>query len=158
MSQAIDFAQLVSNIGDAVVVSDTTGAIVVWNAAATRIFGFTAEEALGRSLDLITPDRHRKRHWDGYAETMRTGITRYGSDVLRVPALHKDGRALSIAFTVGMLFDADETVIGITAVIRDETERWNAERRMRRRLADLESESRAIAGRGSAEEPGLRSL
>lgn len=146
MSQTIDFAQLVSNIGDAVVVSDREGAIVVWNAAAARIFGFTADEALGRSLNLITPDRHRKRHWDGYRETMRTGVTRYGSDVLRVPALHKDGRALSIAFTVGMLFDADEAVTGITAVIRDETERWNAERAMRRRLAELESEGNAIAG------------
>jgi PAS domain S-box-containing protein len=139
MSEAIDFEQLVSNAGDAIVVSDPEGAIVVWNAAAERIFGFTPEEALGRSLDLITPDRHRHRHWEGYCKTMRTGVTRYGAEVLRVPALHKDGRALSIAFTVSMLFDADENVTGITAVIRDETERWNAERAMRRRLAELEA-------------------
>ncbi|MCJ2006109.1 PAS domain-containing protein [Methylobacterium sp. J-092] len=139
MSEAIDFEQLVSNAGDAIVVSDPEGAIVVWNAAAERIFGFTPEEALGRSLDLITPERHRHRHWEGYRKTMRTGVTRYGAEVLRVPALHKDGRALSIAFTVSMLFDADENVTGITAVIRDETERWNAERAMRRRLAELEA-------------------
>ena len=145
MSQAIDFEQLVSHAGDAIVVSDPEGAIVVWNAAAERIFGFTPEEALGRSLDLITPDRHRQRHWDGYRKTMRTGTTRYGAEVLRVPALHKDGRALSIAFTVGMLFDADANVTGITAVIRDETERWTAEREMRRRLNDLESRSNAVA-------------
>ncbi|GJD45128.1 Sensor protein FixL [Methylobacterium cerastii] len=139
MSRAIDFEQLVSNAGDAIVVSDADGAIVVWNAAAERIFGFTPEEAIGRTLDLITPDRHRQRHWDGYHKTMRTGVTRYGAEVLRVPALHKDGRSLSIAFTVSMLFDADETVTGITAVIRDETERWNAERAMRRRIAELEA-------------------
>lgn len=145
MSQAIDFEQLVSHAGDAIVVSDSEGAIVVWNAAAERIFGFTPEEALGRSLDLITPDRHRQRHWDGYRKTMRTGITRYGAEVLRVPALHKDGRALSIAFTVSMLFDADANVTGITAVIRDETERWTAEREMRRRLNELESRSTAVA-------------
>ena len=139
MSQAIDFEQLVSNAGDAIVVSDADGAIVVWNAAAERIFGFTPEEAIGRTLDLITPDRHRQRHWDGYHKTMRTGVTRYGAEVLRVPALHKDGRSLSIAFTVSMLFAADETVTGITAVIRDETERWDAERAMRRRIAELEA-------------------
>ncbi|TXM69457.1 PAS domain S-box protein [Methylobacterium sp. WL120] len=139
MSRAIDFEQMVSNAGDAIVVSDADGAIVVWNAAAERIFGFTPEEAIGRTLDLITPDRHRQRHWDGYHKTMRTGVTRYGAEVLRVPALHKDGRSLSIAFTVSMLFDADETVTGITAVIRDETERWAAERAMRRRIAELEA-------------------
>lgn len=144
MPHDIDFAQLVSNVGDAVVVSDGEGAIVVWNAAAERIFGFTQAEALGRSLDLITPDRHRQRHWDGYLKTMQTGITRYGSDVLRVPALHKDGRALSIAFTVGLLFDADHKVTGITAVIRDETDRWNEERQMRRRLRELESETNSV--------------
>lgn len=146
MLQTIDFAQLVANAGDAIVVSDRDGAIVVWNAAAERIFGYTPDEALGHSLDLITPDRHRKRHWDGYRKSMETGTTRYGAEVLRVPALHKDGRALSIAFTVCMLFDADETVTGVTAVIRDETERWNAERALRKRLAELESEFTATAG------------
>ena len=144
MSDRIDYAQLVSNIGDAVIVSDAQGAIVVWNAAAERIFGFTQDEAIGRSLDLITPDRHRQRHWDGYVKTMRTGVTRYGSDVLRVPALHKDGRSLSIAFTVGLLFDGNREVTGITAVIRDETSRWNEERRTRRRLSELEAERNQI--------------
>ncbi|TXM71265.1 PAS domain S-box protein [Methylobacterium sp. WL69] len=138
-TQAIDFADLVGTLGDAVVVSDASGAIVVWNAAATRIFGHSAAEALGRSLDLITPERHRRRHWDGYFETMRTGVTRYGADVLRVPAVHKDGHALSIAFTVGMLHGADGTVAGISAVIRDDTRRWTEERDLRRRLAEFES-------------------
>lgn len=144
MSQSIDFAQLVARAGDAIVVSDAEGTITVWNDAATRIFGFSEDEALGRSLDLITPERHRARHWSGYAKTMRTGETRYGADVLRVPALHKDGRPLSIAFTVGLLFDAEHAVAGITAVIRDETASWNETRQMRRRLAELEAE---VAGK-----------
>ncbi|WP_375463429.1 PAS domain-containing protein [uncultured Methylobacterium sp.] len=139
MSQVVDFEQLVSNVGDAVVVSDAHGSIVVWNSAAERIFGFTEEEALGRTLDLITPDRHRRRHWDGYHTTVQTGVTRYGSDVLRVPAVHKDGHTLSIAFTVGLLFDDARTVTGITAVIRDETSRWNEERQLRARLRELEA-------------------
>jgi PAS domain S-box-containing protein len=139
MSQPIDFAQLVARAGDAVVLSDRDGIITVWNKAAERIFGFTEAEALGQSLDLITPERHRARHWAGYEKTMRTGETRYGADLLRVPALHKDGRPLSIAFTVGLLFDSANAVIGITAVIRDDTQRWNEERQMRRRLAELEA-------------------
>ena len=120
---ADDLAGFVAAVGDAVVVADPDGAITVWNPAAERIFGFTAADALGQSLDLITPERHRRRHWDGYAKTMRTGITRYGAETLRVPAIHKDGHQLSIAFTVGMIRDATDQVTGIVAVIRDETER-----------------------------------
>ncbi|KQO60984.1 PAS sensor domain-containing protein [Methylobacterium sp. SD274] len=135
----IDVSQLIEAAGDAIVVSDPDGAIVVWNAAAERIFGFSSSEALGQSLDLITPERQRQRHWDGYAKTMRTGITRYGTEVLRVPALHKDGRSLSIAFTVGLLHGSDGAVTGILAIIRDETRRWNDERQMRKRLSELES-------------------
>ncbi|KQO70747.1 MULTISPECIES: PAS domain-containing protein [unclassified Methylobacterium] len=138
-AQAFDVLGLVEAIGDAVVVSDPSGAIVVWNAAATRIFGHTAAEAMGQSLDLITPERQRRRHWDGYFETMRTGITKYGADVLRVPAIHKDGHALSIAFTVGLLHRPDGAVTGIAAIIRDETRRWTEERDLRRRVAELES-------------------
>lgn len=139
MAPDVDYAALVAAAGDAIVVSDPEGAITVWNPAATRIFGYAAEEAIGQSLDLITPERQRKRHWDGYAKTMKTGVTKYGADVLRVPAIHKDGHALSIAFTVAMLHGPDNAVTGIAAIIRDETQRWNDEREMRRRLADLES-------------------
>ncbi|TXN62753.1 PAS domain S-box protein [Methylobacterium sp. WL18] len=136
---ADDLAGFVAAVGDAVVVADPDGAITVWNPAAERIFGFTAADALGQSLDLITPERHRRRHWDGYAKTMRTGITRYGAETLRVPAIHKDGHQLSIAFTVGMIRDATDQVTGIVAVIRDETERWTEEKRLRQRVAELEA-------------------
>ncbi len=136
---ADDLAGFAAAIGDAVVVADPEGAITVWNPAAERIFGFTAADALGQTLDLITPERHRRRHWDGYAKTMRTGITRYGAETLRVPAIHKDGHQLSIAFTVGMIRDASDQVTGIVAVIRDETERWAEEKRLRQRVAELEA-------------------
>ncbi|MBP2232688.1 PAS domain S-box-containing protein [Azospirillum agricola] len=139
MTTDIDYAQLVAAIGDAVIVSDTQGAITLWNAAAERMFGFTQAEALGQSLDLIIPERQRQRHWDGYDKTMRTGLTRYGNDVLRVPALHKDGHALSIAFTVALLRKPDGSVDTIVAVVRDETARFAEDRKLRRRLADLEA-------------------
>jgi PAS domain S-box-containing protein len=137
-SQTFDTSGLVAAIGDAVVISDADGRIVTWNPAAERIFGFSEAEALGETLDLITPERHRKRHWDGYAKTMRTGETRYGTSLLKVPALHKDGRSLSIAFTVALLKAPDGTVTGIAAIIRDETERFQEERTLRRRVAELE--------------------
>ena len=134
----IDYQQLVEVIGDAVVVADTSGAINLWNPAAERLFGFTQAEALGNSLDLIIPERLRERHWAGYRKTMATGETRYSHDVLRVPAVHKDGRALSIAFTVGLLYGPQHKVTGIVAVIRDETTRSAEERDLRKRIAELE--------------------
>jgi len=143
--QAIDYKQLVEGIGDAVVVCDAAGAIIVWNGAAVRMFGFSREEALGKSLDLIIPERQRQRHWDGYNKSMATGETRYGNDVLRVPALHRDGRNLSIAFTVAMLYDEARKVTAIVAVVRDETQRWSEERQMRVRLAQLEAASKEEA-------------
>jgi PAS domain S-box-containing protein len=137
--QNVDYKQLVEGLGDAVVVCDAAGAIIVWNDAAVRMFGFTRDDALGQSLDLIIPERQRQRHWDGYNKSMATGETRYGSDVLRVPALHKEGRTLSIAFTVAMLYDDARKVTAIVAVVRDETVRWGEERQLRVRLAQLEA-------------------
>ena len=141
MHSAIDFKQLVEAVGDAIVVCDAKGAITFWNPAAERLFGFAEHEALGRSLDLIIPEKQRQRHWDGYNKTMQTGQTRYGNDVLRVPALHKDGRTLSSAFTVAMLFSAEKTVTAIIAIIRDDTARFYEERELRKRLADLEAKA-----------------
>lgn len=134
----IDYQQLVGALGDAIVVSDASGVINVWNPAAERLFGFRQAEALGNSLDLIVPKRLRERHWAGYRKTMASGETRYAHDLLRVPAVHKDGRTLSIAFTVGLLFGPQREVIGIVAVIRDETTRFAEERILRKRIAELE--------------------
>jgi PAS domain S-box-containing protein len=136
---SVDLEQLVAGAGDAIVVCDAPGAIVLWNRAAERIFGFSEAEALGHSLDLIIPERQRGRHWEGYHKTMATAVTKYGADVLRVPALHKDGHTLSIAFTVSMLFSADHKVTGIVAVVRDETARFADERKLRARLAEAEA-------------------
>lgn len=136
---SVDYEELVRSMGEAVVVTDGAGAIVLWNAAAARIFGFTEAEALGNSLDLIIPERQRSRHWDGYMKTISSGQTRYGTSLLRVPALHKDGRTLSIAFTVTLLKGPRGEVKGVGAVIRDETVRFQEERVLRKRVAELEA-------------------
>jgi PAS domain S-box-containing protein len=140
MQSTIDFKQLVEAVGDAVVASDASGAIILWNPAAQRMFGFTEKEALGQSLDIIIPQRQQQRHWDGYQKTMATGQTKYGNDVLRVPAVHKDGHGLSIAFTVALLYTPDKKVSAIVAVIRDETTRFAEDRNLRKRLMELESQ------------------
>ncbi len=140
-----DYQQLVGAISDAVVVADASGKIIVWNGAAERMFGHSAAQALGQSLDLITPERLRARHWAGYYQSMATGTTRYGSTLLKVPAVHQDGRAMSIAFTVAMLKTADQKVSAIVAVIRDETARFAEERSLRQQLAELQAQVKPTA-------------
>jgi len=136
---AVDLAQLVTAIGDAIIVAEVGGAITLWNPAAVRMFGFSEQEALGQPLDMIIPERLRKRHWDGFHKTMLTGETKYGTDLLRVPAVDKGGRSMSVAFTVALLFSAAGKPAAIAAVIRDETSRFNEDRNMRKRLAELEA-------------------
>jgi len=142
---SIDYQQLVEALGDAVVVADADGMIRLWNPAAERLFGYTQIDALGRSLDLIIPERLRQRHWAGYDKAMASGETRLGRDLLQVPALHKDGRTLSIAFTVGLLFGPEQSVAGIVAVIRDDTKRFSEDRERRRLFAEEEELRKALA-------------
>jgi PAS domain S-box-containing protein len=151
MQTTVDLHELVSVMGDAVIVSDPEGLITLWNGAAERIFGYSEAEALGQSLDIITPERLRERHWEGYEKTMKTGITRYGADVLQVPAIDKAGRNFSIAFTVALLHGADGKVSGIAAVIRDDTRRFDKDRSQRKRINELEAQVKAIAPATAAE-------
>lgn len=133
-----ELATLVRRLADAVVIADADGTITFWNEAATRVFGWPADEACGHRLDLIIPERFRDRHWTGYRQTMATGQTRYHDRLLEVPALHRDGRTLSIAFTVTLLQEPDEDhPHAIAAVIRDDTERWQERRRLEAELAAL---------------------
>lgn len=141
MDAQIDYQQLLMAIGDGVVVADAEGKIVFWNPGAERIFGFTGSDAIGQTLDLIVPERQRHRHWEGFDKTMQTGETRYGNDLLRVPALHKEGHPLSIAFSVAMLHAADGKVSAIVAIVRDETKRWDEEQALRGRVKELEAKS-----------------
>lgn len=139
MTRPINIEAIIQAAGDAIVAAGPDGSILLWNRAAERMFGYSEGEALGHSLDLIIPERFRDRHWEGYREVMRTGKTRYGTEVLRVPAAHKDGRRLSIAFTVALVYSPDQEIQAIAAIIRDETSRWEEERALRQRVAELEA-------------------
>lgn len=145
MTNHIDLHALVHSLGDALMVCDAQGAIRLWNPACERMFGFTQAEVLGQTMDMIIPERLRGRHWEGYHKTMATGVTKYGTDLLKVPAVDKQGRAMSIAFTVSLLHGPDGKVSAIASVIRDETQRFNDERALKKRLADVEAQLAAKA-------------
>jgi PAS domain S-box-containing protein len=127
---------LLQSAADAVIATDRDGIITFWNPGAARIFGHTATAALGQSLDLIIPENQRARHWAGYREVMRTGQSRYsGGDILAVPALRKDGRRISIEFTIVPLKDAAGGMTGMVSVLRDVTARFEEMRELRRKAA-----------------------
>lgn len=125
---------------DAVLVSDRAGVVRYWNEAATRLFGFTAEEAVGRSMDLIVPERLRGRHWDGWRKVMETGVTRYGAgELLAVPATHKEGRTLSIEFSIQLVRGPSGQIEWVAAVFRDVTERFQRDKALKLKLKELET-------------------
>ena len=125
---------------DGVMVADHDGVIRYWNAGCARIFGFAADEAQGQSLDIIIPDNLRARHWHGWQETIRTGTTRYGSgDLLSVPALRKDGTRISVEFSILPFHDGAGKIMGMGAIMRDVTNRFEEVKALRK----------AAAGRGS---------
>jgi PAS domain S-box-containing protein len=128
---------ILTTSADAILATDPHGIIRFWNPGAVRIFGYAAEEATGSSLDLIIPERVRQRHWEGYRRVVATGVTRYGAgDVLAVPALAKDGRQISVEFTILLLRDANREIAGMAAILRDVTPRYEETRRLKRQLAE----------------------
>ena len=134
------YRQIIDGSPDAVVFGDAQGIIRLWNAGAVAIFGFSAAEAVGQSMDIIIPERLRGRHWEGYHRTMATGVSRYGAgDLLAVPAVTKDGRSISIEFTIQMLKGPSGEILGPVATMRDVTKRFQREKDMSRRIKELEA-------------------
>lgn len=128
---------ILSMRSDAIVAADQDGIVRFWNPGAERLFGYSAEEATGRSLDQIIPERLRGRHWEGFQRVMAMGESRYGeADLLSVPALRKDGATISVEFTVVPL-RSEGRMIGMAAVMRDVTKRFEETRALKRKLAEL---------------------
>jgi PAS domain S-box-containing protein len=136
-------ARILAAVSDGVMLADRDGHILFWSAGAERIFGFTSEEMLGRSMDVIIPERLRARHWAGWARVMETGVTRYGTETLAVPALRKDGTTISIEFTIALLRDDAGAILGPAAVVRDVSARFEREKAMKARLRELEAKASA---------------
>lgn len=149
MNPAVDrfYRTLARDAPDAIIYADSQGVIAFWNKGAERIFGFSEAEAIGKSLDIIIPKNLRQRHWDGFAETVRTGKTRYGAgDVLAVPALRKDGSRISIEFTILPFSDQAGRILGMAAILREVTKRFEELKALRKELAALRSASGVAAG------------
>ena len=138
------YQQIVEGAQDAIVFADLDGIIRLWNSGAEAIFGYSAEEALGQTLDLIVPEKLREKHWEGYSRVMETGVTRYGSDLLAVPALNKDDSRMSVEFTIVLLKDGTGKPQGTAAIMRDVTERWQKEKELKKRLAELEEREKKM--------------
>jgi PAS domain S-box-containing protein len=138
--------QIVEHIPDGVIVADRDGIIRFWNGGAEDIFGYQADEALGQTLDLIIPERLRARHWEGYQRVMASGQTRYGRELLAVPAVRKDGSRISLEFSIGLLRDPDGNLNGTLAILRDVTARWERDKALRERLAASARRPAAEAG------------
>jgi len=136
--------QIVDKAADAIIFADEEGIIRLWNAGAEAIFGYPAEEALGQSLDLIVSEKLRERHWEGYRKVMATGKTKYGKETLAVPAITKDDNRVSIEFTIVLVTNDSGEPLGTAVIIRDVTERWQKEKEMKKRLAQLEEREKGI--------------
>ena len=136
-------ARIVEGAADAVLFTDREGIVRIWNAGAERIFGWTAAEAIGQSMDMIIPERLRPRHWANWDRVMETGQTRYATEVLAVPALRKDGAPLSIEFTIQLVRDDAGAIVGPVAIVRDVSERFRREKELRLRVKELEAKATA---------------
>jgi PAS domain S-box-containing protein len=114
-------------------VADADGVITYWNSGCERIFGFTAAEVYEQSFDIIIPQDLRPRHWRGWRETMRTGMTRCSpGDLLSIPAQRKDGTRISLEFSLQPFRGADGTTTAAGAIMRDVTKRFEELRALRK--------------------------
>ncbi|WP_319586484.1 PAS domain S-box protein [uncultured Desulfobulbus sp.] len=131
--------QLLERTTDAILVADRQGLIRYWNTGAEQMFGYRTVEAVGQSIDLIIPENLRSRHWEGYFRVMATGQTKYISDLLTSPGVHKDGSRLSLEFSMVLLRNEGGEIEGCASIMRNVTSRWQREKALKERLPACES-------------------
>lgn len=146
IDNALLYQKIVEESPLTILYADRDGVIRFWNSGAEEMFGFRADEVLGKSMDVIIPENLRARHWDGWNKTMATGITKYGRDVLAVPAIRKDGSRISVEFHILLLRTPTGAIAGAVALMQDVTKRWQQQKELRARLAALEAKEKARAG------------
>ncbi|WP_186308755.1 PAS domain S-box protein, partial [Paraburkholderia sp. BCC1885] len=123
---------IIEQTSDAVIYADRSGTIARWNRAAESLFGYSANEAIGHSLDLIIPERLRPAHWAGFELAMTNGTTRLRGHATLTRATHKSGRKLYVEMTFALVKTPDGKPLGSVAVARDVTERVERERAAQR--------------------------
>jgi PAS domain S-box-containing protein len=112
-------AQIVDSSDDAIVSKDLNGIILSWNAAAERVFGYTAAEAIGRSIRMIIPP-DRQSEEDFVLDQIRSGRAVRHYETIR---MRRDGTLIPISLTVSPIYDDEGVVIGASKIARDITER-----------------------------------
>ena len=114
---------IVEQSPDAIIYADREGAIRIWNHAAETMFGYTAAEAVGHSLDIIIPERLRAAHWKGYDDALASGTTKYAGRAMRTRATHKDGSRVYVDLAFGLVRDHAGAVVGALATGRKSEEK-----------------------------------
>lgn len=115
------FHAIVDQSPDAVIFADPAGVVRVWNPRATALFGHTAAEAIGQSLDLIIPEHLREAHWRGFQRAVAAGHTQPGAKPMTTRATHKDGSKLYVEFAFAIVGDEAHGVLGALATARPST-------------------------------------
>lgn len=136
-------ASILRCMPEALIFSDKEGIIRVWNGGAEKIFGFSAAEAIGQSLDLIIPERMRKAHWDGYNQALARGGVKPGRTSMITRSLHKSGEQIYVDMSFEMVRDEQGQMLGSMAVARDATARFTEEKNLRKQLAELTAKPQA---------------
>ena len=136
-------AALLDQGPDAVIYAGTDGVIAYWNEAAARIFGHSVASAMGQNLDIIIPEQYREAHWTGFERALAAGDTKYRGQSLATRSVRADGEKIYVELSFGIIKDAAGASIGAIATARDITEKFTADREMRRKLRELE---KAAAG------------
>ena len=131
--------QVVNNTPDAILISDREGIIRFWNNGAEQMFGHTAAEAVGQSLDLIIPENLRGRHWEGYRQVMASGETKYKTGLLSAPGIHKDGSRISLEFSMILLRDEAGDLQSCASIMRDVSAHWKKAKELQLRLTACEA-------------------
>ena len=121
-------AAILEHSGDAIIFANTAGVVQIWNRAASSLFGYSIEEALSGTMDLIIPEKLRAAHWAGFHLAMETGKTRLSGRPTITRATHKSGARLYVEMTFSVVRSEDGAVLGAVAVARDATERYERSR------------------------------
>lgn len=139
------FQGIVEQAPDAIIFADRNGAIRIWNRGAVAVFGYSAAEVIGNSLDIIIPERLRSAHWEGFRKAMDSGRTKYAGRVLTTRSVHKNGSRLYVDLSFSLVRDDTGAVVGALAIGRDCTARRLSDNALQARVLELEKRLEAAS-------------
>ncbi|MGC8822860.1 MAG: PAS domain-containing protein [Desulfurella sp.] len=139
MSQNCQILEAIFNgVGDGILFCDVDGIIKLWSRGCEKIFGYSSSEAIGQSLDIIIPEKYRKRHWDGFFSAIKSKSSKYSDDLLSVPAIGKNNKSLSIDFSIAIV-EQDSKLLGFGAIIRDATKSFLEKKQLKNEIEELKN-------------------